>query len=158
MHNLALNAAHTIALAKLQGSLEISKCAAVELALNQGLFDLGVLSPGNYEVFDARYKRKLEDIIMENKAKRENSHIPKLELEKQKQALCQGAAQKETDKAYMVKIAATLKGMWEQWDSHTDLAWRIKTIAFAKKYPELEYAKLLIAKEQKCDIISQGEA
>ena len=155
MHKVALNAAHSIALAKLQGELEISKCAAVELALNQGLFDLGVLSTEDYAIFDSRYKRRLIDIIAENKAKRENSHLPKLELEKQKIVQCQASAQKERDKENSLKIVASLEGMWEQWDIHP-LEWKIKTVAYAKKYPENDYAKLLIAKEKECDIISQG--
>ncbi len=154
MHNVALNAAHTIALAKLQGNLEISKCAAVELALNQGLFDLGVLSEEDYQYFDARYRRKLRDIITENQIKRENSHLPKLELEKQKRNQIQASAQKEREKADIAKVEASLQGMWKQWDLHTDLTWKLKTIAYAKKFSDRKYAKLLIAKEKECDTLS----
>jgi hypothetical protein len=47
--------------------------------------------------------------------------------------------------------------MLEQWNFHTDLNWRIKAISEAKKYPDLECAKLLIAKEKDRDIIFQEE-
>jgi hypothetical protein len=49
------------------------------------------------------------------------------------------------------------KGQLEQWDDHPDPKWRIRAIAEAEKYPELEYAKLLIEKGRNCDIISQKE-
>jgi len=59
------------------------------------------------------------------------------------------------EKTKLTGAALALKGMLEQWDIHTDLDWRTRAIAYAKKYPDLEYAKLLIAKEKACDIISQ---
>lgn len=148
MHNVALNAAHTIALAKLQGNLEISKCASVELALNQGLYDLGVLSEEVFQHFDARYRRPLLEIMAENQIKRENSHLPKLELEKLKKQQCQGSVQKMRTDEQFEGIKAALKGKYEQWDSHPDLDWRTKTVAYAEKYPEFEYAKRLIEKEK----------
>jgi hypothetical protein len=157
IHPLALNAAHTIALAKLQGNLEIGKSASIELALNRGLYDLGVLSLEDYQFFDARYRRPLREIIAENQVKRENSHIPKLELMKQKQAEIQAGFLKVKQEIKLEGAAAPLKGMWEQWEAHRDLAWRIRTITYAKKYPENEFAKLIIEKEKECDIISQGE-
>lgn len=155
MHRIALNAAHTIALAKLQGKLEISKCAAVELALNKGLLELGVLSSEDYEIFDVRYKRKLVDIIAENKAKRENSHLSKFELEKLKRVQYLTSAQKMKADEQLDGINAALKGMYEQWNSH-DLNWKIRTIKYAKKHPEDEYAKLLIGKEKECDNVSHS--
>lgn len=157
MWTVALNAAHDVALSKLQGDLEISKNYSVELALNQGLFNLGVLSREDFEIFDKRYRQKYVDVVAENKEKRENSHLPKLELEKQKRAQCQSGAQKEKENADFAKAAVSLKGMWEQWDLHTNLAWKLKTIAYGRKFPDLEYAKLLIAKEKECDTISQAK-
>lgn len=38
---------------------------------------------------------------------------------------------------------------------HPDLDWRIKTVAYAKRYPELEHAKLLIEKEKERNVIAQ---
>ena len=51
-----------------------------------------------------------------------------------------------------------LKGMLESWDlEHLNPNWHEKAVAEAKKFPDLEYAKLLIAKGKKdCDI-SQEE-
>jgi hypothetical protein len=122
--------------------LECSKSAAVLFALNEGLFKEGVLSQEDHDLLAKRYGRKLKDVIA---AGREDSHKPVLSLEqlKQKQAL------EQKDKVF--------RGILEQWNIHTDLSWRIKVISDAKKYPDLEYAKMLIAKGQECDIISQGE-
>ena len=153
IHPVFLNAAHYLAIAKMMGELGIGKSAAIELALNQGLFDLGMLTEEDYRFFDARYKRKLRDIIAENQVKKENSHLPKLELEKQKRTQCQTSVQKARETESLLQVAATLKGKLEQWDAH-DLAWKVKTVQYAKKYPENEYAKLILAKEQECDIIS----
>ncbi len=147
-----LNAAHYLGIAKLMGELEIGKSAALQLALNQGLHDFNVLTDEEYLILDARYRRKLKDIIEENRVKRENSHLPKVELEKLKRA-----EHEKCQQEVVIQLKEKqLRGMWEQWDLHTDLNWRIKVVAEAKKYPDLEYAKKLILKGEQCDIISQG--
>lgn len=153
IYPLCINAAHDIAIAKLRGKLEIGKGAAIQLCLNMSLFNLGVLSEEDYKIFDLRYRRKLIDIIEENKFKRENSHLSKLELEKlkQKNIALESEKQKETVLSDLDKM---FKGQLEQWDDH-DLNWKIRVVSFAKKYPENEYAKQIVAKENDGDIISQ---
>lgn len=153
IHPVMLNATFYVGLTKLCARLECSKSAAILYALNDGLFLNGAITEEDHDLLAKRYSRKLKDVIAQGK---ENSHISKLDLEKQKQALCQSGVMKEKEKTDLAKVAAALKGMWEQWDLHTDLVWRIRTVAYAKKYPEQEYAKLLIGKEKTCDIISQG--
>jgi hypothetical protein len=147
-----LNATFYVGITKLQALFEISKSAAILYALNDGLFLNGSISEEDHDVLAKRYSRKLKEVIAEGK---ENSHISKLELEKQKRVQCQSSAQKETEKNRLANVAFILKGCWEQWDSHTGLEWRLKTVAYAKKYPDMDYAKRLIAKEKDCDIISQ---
>jgi len=151
---LALNTCHYIALEKLAGELEISFVAAAELMLNFGLYSAGRLSDEDFKPLDARYRRPLKKVVEENKANRENSHLSKLELEKRKgdQAL---------EEARKIKVAKDVdsqnryfKEVLAQWDIH-DLNWQIKQIASAKNYPDLECAKLIIAKD--CDTISQKE-
>jgi hypothetical protein len=154
MWTIALNGSHEIAIAKLMGNLEISKNYAVELALNKGLFELGVLRSEDYTILDERYKHKLVDMIAENKANRENSHIPKLELEKQKREKCQASVQKLKEESKLLDLERLFKGILEQWDEHP-LEWKIKQITYAKKHSDLKFAKLVIDKENECDIISQ---
>jgi hypothetical protein len=143
-----------VGLSKVMAKYEISKCAASLKMITDGLFFDGAISEEVYELFNQRYQRKLVEIAKEG---RENSHIPKLELEKQKREQCQVGAQKIREKERLEGAAVALKGMCEQWDLHTDLAWRMRTVTFAKKYPDNEFAKLIIVKEKDCDIISQGE-
>lgn len=151
IHPVMLNATFYVAITKLCAKLECSKSAAILYALNDGLFFNGVEDEGDHDLLAIRYGRKLKDVIAEGK---ENSHTPKLELEKQKRNQCQASAQKVRSDEQFEGIKAALKGKYEQWDSHPDLDWRLKTVAYAKKYPEQEYAKLLIEKEKTCDIIS----
>lgn len=143
-----------VAISKIMAKYEISKSAAVLLAVTQGCHIEQALSPADYEIFNGRYKRKLVDIV---KAGRENSHIPKAELERQRREQCTASFQQIRENEKIEGVRVTLKGMFEQWDSH-DLTWKIKTITFAKKYSDEEYAKLIIAKEKDCDIISQASA
>lgn len=155
IHPVFLSAPHYLAIAKLMGELGIGKSAALELTINRGLFDLGALSKEDFELFDLRYRRKLVDIINENKAKREDSHLPKLELEKKRKERLMATVHQVIPRDKLEGTAATLRGMLEQWEIHTDLGWRIRTIAYAKGYPDNEFAKLIIAKEKECDNISQ---
>jgi hypothetical protein len=155
IHSVFLNAEHYLAIAKMMGDLGIGKSAAIQLALNRGLHDLGVLSLENYDLLDARYRRPLLEIIAENKTKRENSHLSKIEIEKQKKELVQAAFHPVKSQDPIEANKATLKGMYEQWEDHPDIVWRIRTVNYAKKYPEDEYAKKLIGKD--CDNISQGK-
>ena len=76
-----------VAISKIMAKYEISKSAAVLLAVTQGCHIEQALSPADYEIFNGRYKRKLVDIV---KAGRENSHIPKAELERQRREQCTG--------------------------------------------------------------------
>jgi hypothetical protein len=140
-----LNATFYVGITKLCARLECSKSAAILYALNDGLLLNASISEEDHDLLAKRYGRKLKDVIAEGK---ENSHTPKLELEKQKREQCQASAQKVRIDEQFEGIKAALKGKYEQWDSHPDLDWRIKTVAYAKKYPEFEYAKLLIEKEK----------
>ena len=149
-----LNAVFYVGVTKLSARLECSKSAAILYALNEGLKNEEVISQEDHDLLKQRYGRKLKDVIAEGK---ENSHISKLELERRKRIeKLQAAFQivKPEDPQEVTKNI--LKGKYEQWDSHPDSAWRIKTIAYAKKYPENEHSKLIIAKETKRDIISQS--
>ncbi len=78
----------------------------------------------------------------EKAREKENSHTPVLVIQKQK------------DQQTLEKENRYFHDVLQQWDSHPDISWRVKAIQYAKKYPGLEYAKLLIAKEN-CDSISQ---
>lgn len=123
-------------------ALECSKSAAVLYALNEGLFKEGVISKEDYELLQKRYGRKLKDVIA---AGREDSHKPVLTLEQEKQ------------KKFLERKESQFKGQLQQWDIHPDLNWRVKVVTEAEKYPELEFARLLVAKGKECDIISQKE-
>lgn len=138
IHQVMLNATFYVAISKIMAKLECSKSAAVLYLLNEGGFKEGVISKDDHALLAARYSRKLKDVIA---AGREDTHKPVLTLEQQKRE------QKEKQ----------FKGMLEQWELHPDLNWRIKVVAEAEKYPELECAKLLVEKGQEGDVISQGE-
>jgi hypothetical protein len=151
IHPVMLNATFYVGITKLCARLECSKSAAILYALNDGLFLNGTIDEGDHDLLALRYGRKLKDVIAQGK---ENSHIPKLELEKQKKEQCQALARKTEEESQLEKVNVTLKGKCEQWSVH-DLTWKIKTLSYAKKHPELEYARLIIAKEKECDIISR---
>lgn len=71
-----------------------------------------------------RYGRPLIDVVAEEKAKREPSHVPVLTIEKQKEK----RELDDKDKQF--------KGMIEQWNDHTDPNWRIKATADADKWKD----------------------
>jgi hypothetical protein len=150
IHPVMLNATFYVGITKLQARLECSKSAAILYALNDGLLLNGAISEEDHELLVRRYGRKLKDVIAEGK---ENSHVSKLELERKKRQAMFCPQKDSSD----LQITRLLRGIWEQWDTHIDLAWRIKKIAYAKEYPDNEFAKLIISKEKECDIISQGE-
>ena len=154
IHPVMLNATFYVGITKLEARLECSMSAAILYVINEGLLKEGVISQEDHDLLKQRYGRKLKDVVAEAQVRRENSHISKLELERQKRELCQASARKTEEESQLEKVNVTLKGSYEQWSDH-DLAWKIKTLAYAKKYPELEYARLIIVKEKDCDIISR---
>jgi hypothetical protein len=137
IHPVFLSASHYIAVAKLYGSLEIGKSASILLALNEGLYRLGVLSQEDYESLDRRYRRKLRDVILERQSRRESSHVPVLTIEQTK------------EKQLLETKDKQLKGVLEQWDSHPDPQWRAKVFAEAERFKDkLESARLLLARRE----------
>ena len=78
---IAMPAEFLVGLSKIQAKYEISIFAAALKLINEGLHLEGVISQEEYSLFNQRYKRKMVDMAKEG---RENSHIPKLELEKKK--------------------------------------------------------------------------
>jgi hypothetical protein len=152
IHSVMLNIAFYVGISKLQARLECSKSAAILYALNEGLYKEGAISIEDYELLTQRYGRKLKDVIAAGK---ENSHISKLELEKQKREQCQKGAFQNKTQEQLNDINHTLELLFKNWPDRTDLSWRSKAVNYAKKYPNLNYAKLLIEKE--CDIISHKE-
>lgn len=157
IHPVMLNATFYVGITKLSASLECSKSAAILFALNEGLMKENVISQEDYELLKQRYGRKLKDVITEAQIKKENSHIPKLELEKKKQEQTQNLIRQEIHADQKEKqVDLTLKGVLEVWTQH-DVSWQVKQLNYAKKYPENQYAKQIIAKEKECDIISRPE-
>lgn len=154
IHPVMLNATFYVGITKLEARLECSKSAAILYALNEGLFKEGVISQEDHDLLAQRYGRKLKDVIVENQLSKENSHLSKLDIEKRKRELIQASAQKAKTDEILAGSNSALKGMFEQWEDHKELNWRLKAVAYAKKFPENEFAKLLIEKEQG-DIISQ---
>jgi hypothetical protein len=84
VHPVCLGHVHYIGVARLMGSLEISKPAAVLLAINEGLYRLNAISEADYKLLDARYRRPLRDVIAERQGKKEPSHVPVLTIENMK--------------------------------------------------------------------------
>jgi hypothetical protein len=154
IHPVMLNATFYVGITKLQARLECSKSAAILYALNEGLYKEGVISIEDYELLTQRYGRKLKEVIAAGK---ENSHISKLELEKQKREQCQTGALQAQTQEQLNNIDRNLKLLLEEWPKRPDLSWRIKAVNYAKKHSDLNYAKLLIEKEKECDIISHKE-
>ena len=116
---------------KLQADKDLGRTYAGLLPFVEGLYRLGYLSPVVYEEYIRKYSQPLN-------VKNEQTSDEK----KQSEFL------KEKDKQF--------KGMLESWDlEHYNLNWHEKAVAEAKKFPNLEYAKLLIAKGKDCDVISQ---
>jgi hypothetical protein len=149
-----LNASFYVAISKIMAKLEISKSAAILYALNDGLFLNDAMSAEDHELLNLRYGRKLKEVISENQIAKENSHIPKLELERQKREQIKTSFEKLQEESKLSDLDRIFKRQLEEWDTR-DLPWKIKAIAYAKKHSDLQYAKLIIAKD--CDIISQKE-
>jgi hypothetical protein len=128
-----LNAALEIAIVKIQAKLECGKSAAILYMLNEAAYSQGVISKEDHDLLARRYGRKLVDVIAERRARKEDSHVPVLTIEKQREQ--QMLAQK--DKQF--------KGMLEQWDLHKDLKWRSKAFAEAAKFEaQLESARAIL--------------
>lgn len=160
IHPVMLNATFYVGITKLSASLECSKSAAILFALNEGLRKENVISQEDYELLKQRYGRKLKDVITESQVSKENSHISKLELERQKRAeiIAKINDQKPGLSQNEKNIKLVLKGMVEDWDRHkdlnnpADLKWRANAIKFAEDHPDNENAKILLAKERECAI------
>ena len=119
---------------KLQADKDLGRSYAGLLPFVEGLHKLGYISPDVYQKHIEKYSVPL--------GKESLSETPVTpEERKQKQLLKQKNDQ--------------FKGMLDQWNIH-DLEWKIKTVVYAKKYSDLEYAKLIIEKEKEFDSISQG--
>ena len=110
---------------KLQADKGLGRAYAGLLPFVEGLYRFGYISK---EVYDENIKKYGVPLVQETEVS--------LSEEEQKQ------------KKFLEEKDKQLEGMWEQWGIHPDSDWRIKTVAYAKKYPELEYAKLIIAKER----------
>jgi len=144
-----------VGLSKIMAKYEISKSAAVLLMITGKLYEEGAISQEVMDLFSQRYRRRLVEIAKEG---RENSHLSKLEIEKQKRSQCQASAQQAISKEKLEGVAAAFRGIYENWDREpykSDLNWKIKNLAYAKKHPEFEFARLIIAKD--CDTISPKE-
>ncbi len=88
-HPVYLGAVHYVGVSKLSGNLEIGRSAALLLAVNEGLFQLGMIAEEDYVLMRDRYRRPLREVLDEAKRKRErrDTHTPVLEQEKQKKDL-----------------------------------------------------------------------
>ena len=123
IHSVFLNASHYISISKLSGNLEIGKSAAILLALNRGLYELEVLPEEEFSLLDKRYKRPLKEIIEANKRKRESTHTPVIEIEKEKL------------KIDLEKMDKIFKGRLEQWNfNHPDPDWKNKSFELAEEW------------------------
>jgi hypothetical protein len=108
---------------KLQADRDLGRTYAGLLPFVEGLYRLGYISK---EVYDENIKKYSEPL----------NATEKTILEDQDQI----KSLKEKDMQF--------KGMLEAWDiPHLKSNWRQYAIAEAKKYPGLEYAKLILAKE-----------
>lgn len=55
--------------------------------------------------------------------------------------------EQQKEKQFLEQKNKQFKGMLDQWDeTHFKADWHVKAVAAAEKYPDLEYAKLLVAK------------
>ena len=113
---------------KLQADKDLGRSYAGLLPFVEGLYRLGYLSKDVYEEHFKKYSRPLN---------------PKKEITFEEKKQLDFLAEKDKQ----------LKGMLESWDlPHYTPNWHEKTIAEAKKYPNLEYAKIIIEKEEKSAI------
>lgn len=122
VHPTCLSVPHYLGVARIMGDLEISKPAAVLLVVNEGLYRLGAISQEDYELLNARYRRKLKDVIAERQGKKEPSHVPVLTIERKK------AKQRQ----HVDYSALTLEELQKRFDTATDQM-EIQLIAFAAK-------------------------
>jgi hypothetical protein len=107
---------------KLQGDKDLGRSYAGLLPFTEGLYKLGYLSKEVYQVHIKKYSQTLASL-----------EEPKADKKQEKTE----AEQKEKQ----------FKGMLEIWDEpHNNKNWRQNAISLAKKFPELESAKLLLAK------------
>lgn len=107
---------------KLQADKGLGRSYAGLLLLTEGLYRLGYISKAVYDEHVKKYSQPLGNA----------KPVLSLEQEKSKQFL----EQKERQ----------FRGQLEQWEDHPDLNWRVKVVAEAEKYPDIECAKLLVAK------------
>ena len=138
VHPVMLNAVFEVAITKVQARLECGKSAAILYVLNEGLFLLGDVSKENHDLLARRYGRKLIDVLTERKMMRENSHVPVLTLEQQK------------EKQLLEQKDRQFKGMLDQWAEHRSGDWRRRAAVEARKYVDkLASAKALLDEAQK---------
>lgn len=137
VHPVMLPAPLEIAVVKIQAKLECGKSAGVLYLINEGALSLGIISKEEHDLLARRYGRKLVDVIAEREARKEDSHIPILALEKQKEQ----QLLEQKDKQFRMMI--------EQWKDHPSEQWRSKVFADAEKWKDkLESARLLLAKKE----------
>ena len=109
---------------KLQADKDLGRTYAGLLPFVEGLYILGYFSK---EVYEENIKKYSEPLNPKEKTTLEDQEQIKLKKEKDMQ----------------------FKGMLEAWDiPHLKPNWRQYVLSEAKKYPELEYAKLILAKER----------
>lgn len=146
VHSVMLTSELEMAVVRLQAERELGKTYAVLYGLVEGLFKLGYLGREDYDLLIKRYSRKLVDVTKENREKRENTHVPVLTLEKQR------------EKQFWDQKDQQFEGQLKQWDMHPSPQWRAKILAEAEKFKDkLDSARRLLdlhGKEQACDIVS----
>ena len=134
VHSVMLCASLEIAVAKVMAKLECGKNYAVLWLITQAAYDQGVISKEEYELLDRRYSRPLKEVVAENQAKKESSHIPVLSIEQTKEN--QLLQQKDEQ----------LSGMIAQWNLHPSTEWRATAFSEAEKWKDkLESARNLLA-------------
>lgn len=137
VHSVMLVAELEIAVVKLQAEREIGKAYAILYFVVEGAFKMEYLSREDHDLLIGRYSRKLVEVTKEKRTQRENSHVPVLTLEQQR------------DKQFWEKKDRQFKGQLEQWEAHLDPKWRRKALADAEKYKEkLESARQLLNMEK----------
>jgi len=156
LHPLALTTEHYLAVISVQNDLKIGKSASILLMVNLGLFTAGYIDEKTFEVFKARYSKPLKEIVEENRRKKENSHIPKKEVELQKTREELSKQQLETKAQIQSVDDRVFKAQLEEWETR-DFNWRLKTYRYAKKHPENSFALQIIAKAENSDICHTDE-
>ena len=128
---------------KLQAKLEIGDKYATLYAVVEGLFKLGFLNQEDHDLLIQRYSHKLVEVVKEKRAKRENSHIPVVELEKRRK---EQLLLDQKDKYF--------KDVLEQWTIHPSQEWRLQKIGEAQKFQDKLQSARDVAALKECDIIS----